>query len=33
MICIGSFTVCAEVGVPGTVGASPSEENLAAAVV
>lgn len=33
MICTDSFTVCAEVGASGTVGASPSEENLAAAVV
>lgn len=33
MICIDSFTVWAEVGAPGILGASPSEENLAAAVV
>lgn len=33
MICINSFTVFAELGAPGTVGANPSEENLAEAVV
>lgn len=33
MICSNSFTVCAELGAPGTAGVNPSEENLAAAVV
>lgn len=33
MICSNSFTVYVELGASGTVGANPSEENLAAAVV